>query len=40
MSAPAPAGTVTGGIKLEAAEDGALLRAVGPSLKDPANKAS
>jgi hypothetical protein len=40
LSAPAPAGTVTGGIKLEAAEDGALLRAVGPSLKDPANKAS
>jgi len=40
LSAPAPAGTVTGGIKLEVAEDGALLRAVGPSLKDPANKAS
>jgi hypothetical protein len=40
LSAPAPAGTLTGGIKLEAAEDGALLRAVGPSLKDPANKAS
>jgi hypothetical protein len=40
LSAPAPAGTVTGGIKLEVAEDGALLRAVGPSLQDPANKAS
>jgi hypothetical protein len=40
LSAPAPAGTVTGGVKLEVAEDGALLRAVGPSLQDPARRAS
>jgi hypothetical protein len=39
-SGPAPAGTVTGGIKLDVVEDGALLRAVGPSLMDPALKAS
>jgi hypothetical protein len=37
---PVPAGTVTGGFELEVAEDGALLRAVGPSLKAPATKAS
>jgi hypothetical protein len=40
LSAAAPAGTVTGGIKLEVAEDGALLRAVGLSLQDPAKRAS
>jgi hypothetical protein len=37
---PVPAGTVTGGFELEVAEDGALLRAVGPSLRAPATKAS
>jgi len=37
---PAPPGTVTGAFKLEVAEDGALLRAVGPSLKTAAAKAS
>jgi len=33
-------GTATDGVTLKAAEDGALLRAVGPSLRDPTNKAS
>jgi hypothetical protein len=33
-------GAVTRGVQLKAAEDGALLRAVGPSLRDPANNAS
>lgn len=37
---PLPADTVPGAFKLEVAEDGALLRAVGPSLKAPASKAS
>jgi hypothetical protein len=40
LSAPAPGSTVTGGIKLEATEDGGLLRAVGPSLQDPNKRAS
>ena len=40
LSAAAPAGMRTGGIKLEVAEDGALLRAVGPSLQNPASRAS
>ena len=35
LSAPAPGGTPTGGIKLEVVEDGGLLRAVGPSLQRP-----
>jgi hypothetical protein len=34
---PAPPGTVASAFKLEVAEDGALLRAVGPSLQDPAS---
>jgi hypothetical protein len=33
-------GAVTRGVQLKASEDGALLRAVGPSLQDPANNAS
>jgi hypothetical protein len=33
-------GTATTGITLQATEDGALLRAVGPSLRDPATLAS
>jgi len=37
---PLPTGTVPGAFKLEVAEDGALLRAVGPSLKTAAVKAS
>lgn len=40
LSAPAPGGTVTGGIALDAIEDGALLRAVGPSLMDRTKRAS
>ncbi len=40
LSAPAPGGTAVFGIKLEAAEDGALLRAVGPSLQDTSRRAS
>jgi hypothetical protein len=36
----APGGTATGGIKLEMAEDGQLLRAVGPDLQDPTQRAS
>jgi hypothetical protein len=40
LSAPAPGGTAVFGIKLEAAEDGALLRAVGPSLQSVARRAS
>lgn len=36
----APRGTVTGGITLQVVEDGALLRAVGPSLQDAARRAS
>jgi hypothetical protein len=40
LSAPAPGGTATSGILLQAAEDGALLRAVGPSLQDAARRAS
>jgi hypothetical protein len=35
-----PGGTATDGVTLKAAEDGALLRAVGPSLRDPTNSAS
>ena len=37
---PAAGGTPTGGVKLDVVEDGALLRAVGPSLQDPARQAS
>jgi hypothetical protein len=33
-------GTATSGVTLQATEDGALLRAVGPSLRDPADNAS
>jgi hypothetical protein len=33
-------GTATTGVTLQAVEDGALLRAVGPSLRDPATLAS
>ena len=33
-------GTATSGVSLRAVEDGALLRAVGPSMRDPANSAS
>lgn len=33
-------GTATGGVTLKAVEDGALLRAVGPSIRDPAKNAS
>jgi hypothetical protein len=33
-------GTATSGVTLKAVEDGALLRAVGPSMRDPANTAS
>lgn len=40
LSAPAPGGTATAGIKLQVAEDGALLRAVGPSLQDSTRRAS
>ena len=35
-----PGGTATSGVTLNAVEDGALLRAVGPSVRDPANNAS
>jgi hypothetical protein len=34
------AGTATGGVTLNAVEDGALVRAVGPSVRDPARTAS
>jgi hypothetical protein len=34
------AGTPTDGVTLNAVEDGALVRAVGPSLRDPASRAS
>jgi hypothetical protein len=40
LSAPAPGGTVTGGIQLQVVEDGALLRAVGPSVQNSARRAS
>ena len=40
LSAPAPGGRVTRGIKLEAVEAGRVLRAVGPSLQDPPRTAS
>lgn len=41
LSGPAPGGTATRGIQLEAVQDGGLLRAVGPSLQDPvARRAS
>jgi hypothetical protein len=36
----AAGGTPTGGVKLDVVEDGALLRAVGPSLQDTARRAS
>ena len=36
----APGGTVASGVTLQATEDGALIRAIGPSLRDPANRAS
>ena len=36
----APGGTATSGVTLKAVEDGALLRAVGPSVRDPARNAS
>jgi len=39
-SAPSPGGTVTAGVQLQASQDSSLLRAVGPSLKDPAMNAS
>jgi hypothetical protein len=35
-----PGGTATSGVTLKAVEDGALLRAVGPSVRDPASRAS
>ena len=35
-----PGGTATSGVTLKAVEDGALLRAVGPSMRDPARNAS
>jgi hypothetical protein len=35
-----PGGTATSGVTLRAVEDGALLRAVGPSMRDPASNAS
>jgi len=35
-----PGGTATSGVTLKATEDGALLRAVGPSVRDPASNAS
>jgi hypothetical protein len=35
-----PGGTATTGVTLNAVEDGALLRAVGPSIRDPASNAS
>jgi hypothetical protein len=38
LSGPAPGGTATSGIQLEAVQDGGLLRAVGPSLLDPVAK--
>jgi hypothetical protein len=38
LSGPAPGGTATRGIQLEAVQDGGLLRAVGPSLQDPVAK--
>jgi hypothetical protein len=34
------AGAATGGVTLKAVEDGALVRAVGPSVRDPAANAS
>jgi hypothetical protein len=37
---PAPGGTATSGVTLKVVEDGALLRAVGPSMRDPASNAS
>jgi hypothetical protein len=37
---PGPLGTATSGVTLRAVEDGALLRAVGPSIRDPASNAS
>jgi hypothetical protein len=40
LTALGPGGTVTTGVTLQATEDGALLRAVGPSLRDPATLAS
>ena len=40
LSPPAPGGTGTGRVRLEVTEDGALLRAVGPSLLDPTRRAS
>ncbi len=40
LSAPAPGGTATAGTKVAAAENGSLLRGVGPSLQDPARSAS
>ena len=40
LSAPKPGGTATLGIKVEASEDGSLLRGVGPSLQDLARRAS
>jgi hypothetical protein len=36
----APGGTATSGVTLQATEDGELLRAVGPSLRDPADSAA
>lgn len=40
LTALGGAGTPTSGVTLQATEDGALLRAVGPSLRDPTNSAS
>jgi hypothetical protein len=40
LTALGTGGTVTTGITLQATEDGALLRAVGPSLRDPTTLAS
>jgi hypothetical protein len=39
-SAPSPGGTAISGVKIDATENGGLLRGVGPSLQDPARSAS
>lgn len=40
LSGPKPGGTAIAGVKLDAAQDSSLLRAVGPSLQDPSRRAS
>jgi hypothetical protein len=39
-SAPSPGGTAISGVKIDATENGGLLRGVGPSLQDAARSAS